>query len=86
MICTVIPSVLFMSLRKQGKQAELRSNSLHLDLEKLQRGSYGLQTFALFVNKGEAENCCLEAKNMVKLFKEEMEKNQDVISRGGLYL
>lgn len=77
--CDTISAV--YELRKQGKQAELRSNSLHLDLEKLQRGSYGLQTFALFVNKGEAENCCLEAKNMVKLFKEEMEKNQDVISQ-----
>ena len=77
--CDTISAV--YELRKQGKQAELRSNSLHLDLEKLQRGSYGLQTFALFVNKGEAENCCLEAKNIVKLFKEEMEKNQDVISQ-----
>ena len=68
-------------LRKQGKQAELSKNSLHLDLEKLQRGGYGLQTFALFVDKGEAEDCCLEAKSMVQLFKEELKKNQDVISQ-----
>lgn len=77
--CDTISAV--YELRKQGKQAELRSNSLHLDLEKLRVGGYGLQTFALFVDKEAAEDCCLEAKNMVKLFKEEMEKNQDVISQ-----
>ena len=54
--CDTISAI--YELRKQGKQAELSKNSLHLDLEKLQRGGYGLQTFALFVDKGEAEDCC----------------------------
>ena len=30
---------------------ELRKNNLHLDIEKMRKGDYGLQTFALFVDK-----------------------------------
>lgn len=77
--CDTISAI--YALRKQGKQAELCKNSLHLDLEKLKVGGYGLQTFALFVDKEAVEDCCLEAQNMVKIFKEELEKNQEYISQ-----
>lgn len=77
--CDTISSI--FALRKQGKQAELRKNGLHLDLEKLQRGNYGLQTFALFVDKGATADCCLEAQAMVEVFKEELEKNQEAVSQ-----
>ena len=41
----------------------------------------GCRPLLFFVDKGEAEDCCLEAKSMVQLFKEELKKNQDVISQ-----
>ncbi len=77
--CDTISAI--YELRKQGKQANLCKNSLHLDLEKLQRGGYGLQTFALFVDKGQTKDCCGKAKNMVRIFKEELEKNKEVVSQ-----
>ena len=52
-------------LRKQGKEAELYKNDLHLDIQKLQKGEYGLQTFALFVDKGNTENCFKEDRKSV---------------------
>ena len=37
---------------KAGKPISLRSNSLHIDLEKMQKGDYLLQNFAMFVFLG----------------------------------
>lgn len=77
--CDTISAI--YELRKQGKEAELYQNNLHLDIQKLQKGEYGLQTFALFVDKGNTENCFKEAENMVRIFKEEVEKNKEYISQ-----
>ena len=58
---------------------ELRSSSFQIDLEKMKKGSYLLQNFALFVNLSEEEDPYLAALEMVHLFFEEMEHNQDII-------
>ena len=34
--------------RKKGENLDLRKNGLHLDLEKMKKGDYFLQNFALF--------------------------------------
>lgn len=67
--------------RQQGKPAELKANHLHLDVEKMCCGGYSLQTFALFVDKEESENCFKAAKALTELFKAEIQKNQDKISQ-----
>lgn len=58
---------------------ELRSSSFQIDLEKMKKGSYLLQNFALFVNLSEEEDPYWAALEMVHLFFEEMEHNQDII-------
>ena len=37
---------------RKGGTMSVRSNSLHLDLEKMAKGDYGLQNFAMFVHLG----------------------------------
>lgn len=67
--------------RKMGKEVDLRSNNLHLDLEKMKKGGYGLQTFALYTDMKQEESCFEAGTEMVAIFKEEMEKNSDVIAQ-----
>lgn len=67
--------------RKQGELVELGKNNLHLSIEKIEKGDYALQTFALFVDKGIEADCFETARAMVKIFKEEMERSKDRISQ-----
>lgn len=57
----------------------LLHNSFHIDLEKLQKGSYLLQNFALFVEKNSVENPLEEALFMADLYYRELEKNSEII-------
>ena len=41
--------------RAKGEECGILENSLHIDLEKMKRGDYLLQNFALFVPKGDIE-------------------------------
>lgn len=65
--------------RKQGESIGIRKNDLHLDLEKMKRGDYGLQNFALFTSLEREKRPFEYAMNLLDTFYEEMEKNQDVI-------
>ncbi|MCI9148848.1 MAG: membrane dipeptidase [Hungatella sp.] len=65
---------------KKGGRMSVRSNSLHLDLEKMAKGDYGLQNFAMFVHLGTAERPFECAMEMIDIFYEEMEANKDLIS------
>ncbi len=71
--------------RQQGQRAELRQNHLKVDLEKLKDGHYGLQTFALFLDAGQEKDCFQKAKELLRLFQGEMEKNKDQISQVATY-
>lgn len=66
-------------IRAAGKDISLRSNPLHLDLEKMKAGDYGLQNFALFVNLGSQENPFEFAMDLLDTFYQEMDKNTDLI-------
>ena len=37
--------------RKEGKELTLASSSLQVDLEKMKKGDYQLQTFAIFLDR-----------------------------------
>lgn len=67
--------------KKCNKVAELRKNNLHLDIDKMRRGDYGLQTFALFVDKEAQKNCFETAQEMLVLFQEEIKKNSQDIAQ-----
>ena len=71
--------------RKDGKDLSLASSSLQVDLEKMEKGDYRLQTFAIFLDRANTENCFATAGEMTELFKKELEKNRDKISRSTPY-
>lgn len=70
--------------RKRGKNAaagsgDLLRNRLHVDLEKLKKGGYLLQNFALFVNLSDCGNPLEECLKMADLYEEELKKYEDRI-------
>lgn len=67
-------------LYSENNTASLRHNSFHIDLEKLQKGGYLLQNFALFVNQKETENPLETALAMTDLYYRELEKNKDLVA------
>ncbi|MCI9047845.1 MAG: membrane dipeptidase [Hungatella sp.] len=64
---------------KNGGNASIRSNSLHLDLEKMAKGGYCLQNFAIFVHLEKQEKPFECAMEMIDTFYQEMEANKDLI-------
>ena len=67
-------------IRNQGEETGMGKNNLHLDLEKMQKGDYGLQNFALFVSLEREKRPFEYAMKLVDTFYGEMEKHQDWIS------
>ncbi|WP_434309695.1 dipeptidase [Hominifimenecus sp. rT4P-3] len=65
--------------RKKGEPASLRANSLHLDLERMKKGGYALQTFAAFVDLDEEEDPLAACREQIALFQEEMSVNREWI-------
>ena len=66
--------------RKRGEDLCLRRNTLHLDLEKMKKGDYGLQNFAVYVHLRRTEDPFRCAMEMIDTFYQEMEDNRDLIS------
>lgn len=68
--------------KEQGKEISLRKNNLNVDLERMKKGDYLIQNFALFLD---LENPMLAgspfryAMKMADVFYQEMEKNKDWI-------
>ncbi len=65
--------------RAEGEKVCLRSSGLHLDLEKMKKGDYGLQNFAVYVNLKKTEDPFCRAMEMIDTFYEEMRANEDII-------
>lgn len=66
-------------LQKEGKEASVFQNQLHLDLQKMKKGDYGLQNFALYVNLKQAKDPFLTCMEMLDTFYREMEAHKDQI-------
>ena len=64
---------------RKGGTMSVRSNSLHLDLEKMAKGDYGLQNFAMFVHLGNTTRPFECAMEMIDTFYQEIEANSDLI-------
>ncbi|MGN0399269.1 MAG: dipeptidase [Blautia sp.] len=65
---------------KLGKSLCLRRNHLCVDLEKMKRGDYLLQTFAIFIDWKAEPDAWAAACETLKTFKREMAENEDLIS------
>ena len=64
---------------EEGQESGLRRSGLHVDLEKLRKGGYLLQNFALFVPLSECGDPFQEFTALADLYYEELEKNRDLI-------
>lgn len=64
---------------------ELKKNSLHIDIEKLKKGEYLLQNFAVFVNLDRKLDPFESALYQIDLFYREMEKNKSAIAVAKTY-
>ena len=65
---------------KAGKTISLRSNSLHIDLEKMQKGDYLLQNFAMFVFLGREKDPLVNVLEMIDVYNRAMAENADLIA------
>ncbi|MBO4981028.1 MAG: dipeptidase [Lachnospiraceae bacterium] len=66
--------------QRQGVDQGLRENDGHVDLLRMKAGGYCLQNFALFVNAGTCEDPWEEVCLLYRLYREEMERNSDLIA------
>lgn len=66
---------------KRGEQIYLLSNHLRVDLNKLKKANYILQNFAVFVDIGREKNPYQCAKEQIKTFKNEINKNKNIIQQ-----
>ena len=64
---------------KAGKPISLRSNSLHIDLEKMQKGDHLLQNFAMFVFLGREKDPLVNVLEMIDVYNRAMAENADII-------
>jgi membrane dipeptidase len=66
--------------RQQGTVKSLRRNDMHLDLEKLQKGDYLLQNFAMFVFLGREEDPLKNVLELIDEYYRQLEENRDLIA------
>lgn len=72
--------------RRDKRELSLRNGKeLRVNLEKMKAGGYLLQNFAVFVDIGEEENPYEAAMEMAEIFREEMDKNKDLIRPAASY-
>ncbi len=64
-----------------GEEVSLRKNCLHVDLEKMKKGGYMLQNFALFVPVDEFPDSTERALRLLELFKRELADNSGLIAQ-----
>lgn len=67
--------------RKRGEHMTLRRNNLMLDLERMKKGGYSVQNFALFVEQKPEISSFATVKELLSVFREEMETNTGWVSQ-----
>ena len=67
------------AFRKQGKNYSLNSNPLQLDIVRMKEAGYLMQTFALFIDKGNTKHLLEDSMYLLDIFYTEMEKNSEWI-------
>lgn len=77
MHCDTIAELFYS--QREGKEASILENALHIDLQKMIKGDYLLQNFALFVNLRRVDRPFEYAMKLVDVFYTEMEAHADKI-------
>ena len=77
MHCDTISELLHA--RERGEEAFILENHLHIDLNRMQKGDYLLQNFAMFVHLGKTADPFHYAMKLVDLFYNELEPYSDRI-------
>lgn len=67
--------------RKSGQAIDLKKNNLHLDLEKMKKGDYLLQNFAMFIDLKKYKDSYKTLTEMIDCYNEEIDKNSEVIAK-----
>lgn len=65
--------------RKEGGNAFLKENDLHIDLKRMRQGGYFLQNFALYTNLAREKKPLEHCLKLLDLFYTEIEANRDQI-------
>ena len=78
MHCDTIAEIFYAN--KEGKECSLLKNHLHLDLEKMKKGDYLLQNFAMFVDIKKYENPLEHCLELIDSFYNQLEINKDKIA------
>lgn len=66
-------------LQHEGNICELRSNDLNISIEKMEKGDYFIQNFAMFTHLKSVDNPVTHVQQMIDTFYNEIEKNKDKI-------
>ena len=77
MHCDTISELLH--IRKQWEHDTMLENHLQIDLNKMQKGDYLLQNFAMFVHLGREKDPFYTAMKLIDLFYTELEPYSDRI-------
>lgn len=85
MHCDTISEILYSKKSDNPEKIHLRKNNLHIDLEKMKKGDYLIQNFALFVHLKKRENPFEWCMELADTFYEEMEANKDMIAPAKSY-
>lgn len=80
MHCDTISEILYDRKSENPKGITLRKNNLHIDLEKMKRGDYLVQNFALFVELKKRENPFEWCMELADTFYTELAANSDLIA------
>lgn len=67
-------------LQYEGKQCELRDNNLNISINKMEKGDYLVQNFAMFTHLKDTKDPIKHVQRMIDTFYNEIEKNKDKIS------
>ena len=78
MHCDTISVIL--NKQREGEKAELRTNNLNVDIDKMKQGDYLLQNFAMFLSLEEVKHPLEECLSLIDCFYRELEKNKDSLS------
>lgn len=77
MHCDTIAAI--AQMRYEGKAIELRDNELNISLNKMKKGDYLLQNFAIFTPLAQIKDPVDYVQHLIDIFYNEMDKNQDII-------
>lgn len=72
---------LMLKKLQNGEQVSLNKNELHIDIDKLCKGDYTLQNFAIFTALKEEVNVKKHVSDAIDLYNQEMQANKKIIKQ-----